>query len=93
MEEILEIRDTCKTPLELLNSNAFLKYLNIYKKQFLKELKSRKNSDHKEEVIHKIEFVEKIQPNIFIEILEIDKLLEDEIAKFKEILEHSRPPG
>ena len=84
MEEILEIRDTCKTPLELLNSNAFLKYLNIYKKQFLKELKSRKNSDQKEEVIHKIEFVEKIQPNIFIEILKIDNLLEDEIAKFKE---------
>ena len=29
MEEILEIRDGCKTPLELLKSNAFSKYLDI----------------------------------------------------------------
>ena len=31
MDEIFEIRDACKTPLELLNSKAFSQYLNIYK--------------------------------------------------------------
>ena len=30
MSEILEIRDTCKTPQELIKSKTFDKYLNIY---------------------------------------------------------------
>ena len=37
MEEILEIRDGCTTPIQLLKSKAFAKFLNIYKKQFIKE--------------------------------------------------------
>ena len=36
MEEILEIRDGGATPVQLLKSKAFAKYLNIYKKQFIK---------------------------------------------------------
>ncbi len=70
MSEILEIRDGCKTPLDLLKSNAFEQYLNIYKKQFVKELKSREQSDQKEEVLHKKEFVEEVSPKTFIKILE-----------------------
>ena len=31
MEEIFEIRDACKTSLELLKSKAFSQYLEIYK--------------------------------------------------------------
>ena len=38
MEGILEIRDTCKTPIELLKSDAFEKYLNTYKRLFIKQL-------------------------------------------------------
>ena len=49
MEDILEIRDGCKTPLQLLKSKAFSRYLSIYKKQFIKELKSREDSEQKEE--------------------------------------------
>ena len=70
MSEILEIRDTCKTPQELIKSKTFDKYLNIYKKQFLSELKSRKNSDQRDEVTHKSDFVENVSSNIFLEILE-----------------------
>jgi len=68
MEEILEIRDACKTPLELLKSKAFSQYLNIYKNQFVKELKFRENTDQKEEVRHKIEFIKSIIPLTFIKI-------------------------
>ena len=57
MEEILEIRDGCETPLQLLKSKAFAQYLTIYKKQFIKELKLREDTEQKEEVRHKIEFI------------------------------------
>ena len=50
MEEILEIRDGCTTPSQLLKSKAFSKFLNIYKKQFIKELKDRENTDLKDDV-------------------------------------------
>ena len=53
MEEILEIRDGCKTPTQLLKSKAFSIYLEIYKKQFIKELENREDSTIKEEVLHK----------------------------------------
>ena len=32
MEEVLEIRDGCTTPTQLLKSKAFAQYLEIYKK-------------------------------------------------------------
>ncbi len=85
MEEILEIRDGCKTPLELLESKAFSQYLGIYKKQFIKELKSRQDSDQKEEVTHKIDFVKKINPEIYVNLLKLDnKLSESNLSEHKE---------
>ena len=49
MEKILEVRDGCTTPLQLLKSKAFAQYLDIYKKQFIKELKNRENTDLKDD--------------------------------------------
>ncbi len=68
MEGILEIRDTCKTPIELLTSDAFEKYLNTYKRLFIKQLQSRQNTEQKEEVLHKIHFIKSIDPNTYIKI-------------------------
>ena len=70
MEEILEIRDGCSTPVQLLKSKAFAQYLDIYKKQFIKELKNRENTDLKEDVLHKIEYIESIGPEAYISIIE-----------------------
>ena len=70
MEEILEIRDGCETPLQLLKSKAFAQYLNIYKKQFTKDLELRKDTDQKEEAIQKIKYIKSIKPKTFIDILE-----------------------
>jgi len=69
MEEILEIRDGCSTPSQLLKSKAFAKFLNIYKKQFIKELKDRENTDLKQDVLHKIKYIENISPTTFISII------------------------
>ena len=85
MTEILEIRDGCSTSLELLQSEAFNKFLNLYKKQFIRELESREEGDQKEEVIHKKYFVDSIMPTDFIKILELNKELSDEnLSKYKE---------
>ena len=73
MTEILEIRDGCQTPLELLTSQTFNKYLDIYKQKFLSELKSREQSEQKDEILHKKNFVEQIYSDIFIEIFKSSK--------------------
>ena len=69
MSDILEIRDACSSSLDLLQSTAFSQYLRIYKKQYIIDLESRKNSEQKEEVIHK-GIRGQIEPENFIEILE-----------------------
>ena len=85
MEEILEIRDGCETPLQLLKSKAFAQYLNIYKKQFIKELKLREDTEQKEEVRHKIEFIKAIKPATFIDILEgVTPFSGDELMKHRQ---------
>ena len=83
MTEILDIREGCKTPLDLLKSSSFDRYLKLYKKQFIKELKSRENSEQKEEVVHKKEFVENIYPNIFVNLISNSSSV-DNISKVKE---------
>ena len=70
MEEILEIRDGCKTPTQLLKSKAFSIYLEIYKKQFIKELENREDSTIKEEVLHKIDYIKSIEAGLYVSILE-----------------------
>ena len=70
MEEVLEIRDGCTTPTQLLKSKAFAQYLEIYKKQFIKDLEKRDDSSLSEEVSHKLEYIKSIEPKIYISILE-----------------------
>jgi hypothetical protein len=70
MEKILEIRDGCTTPAQLLKSKAFAQYLDIYKKQFIKELKNRENTDLKDDVLHKIDYIQGIDANTYISIIE-----------------------
>jgi len=72
MEQILEIRDGCTTPAQLLKSKAFAQYLDIYKKQFIKELKNRENTDLKDDVLHKIDYINSIDASTYITIIEGD---------------------
>ncbi len=84
MTEILEIRDDCKTPSELIESKTFSKYLDIYKKKFINDLNTKKGSDQNEEAIHKIEFIEKINPEIFLEIIKCEYVSSEKLPVFKE---------
>ena len=58
MEGVLEIRDGCNTPEQLLRSLAFARYLKIYKEEFLADLtgreKNRGEAQHKAEMIRNI---------------------------------------
>ncbi len=58
MEGVLEIRDGCNTPEQLLRSLAFARYLKIYKEEFLADLLHR---DHNlDEAQHKADLIRSI---------------------------------
>ncbi len=69
MQEMLEIREICKTPKQLLKSQSFERYLELYKNEFITELKKREDKDLKEELQHRITFIEAIKPDDFINII------------------------
>ncbi|HEY9051224.1 MAG TPA: hypothetical protein VIQ03_06745 [Gammaproteobacteria bacterium] len=71
MEQILEIRDGCTTPGQLLRSLAFARYLGIYKDAFIKDLKHR-STDQRQEAENKIDFIKKVRARDLIKILETD---------------------
>ena len=88
MEEILEIRKECETPLELLKSEAFSRYVDIYKSEFIKELKKREDSNLKEDVVHKIDYINSIDAKIYASILEGNPPYQgDELRNFKDAVQ------
>ncbi len=87
MEEILEIRDGCQTPVQLLRSLAFARYIKIYKHTSLDYLQNYLNQmplNRQSDVFHKIDFIKKIRLN------EIVAILESNAAKTDEQIEHHR---
>jgi len=69
MEEILEIRDGCNTPAQLLRSLAFSRFLKIYKETFIHDLENRAQNQ-RSEAAHKIEFIKHVRTRDLIKILE-----------------------
>jgi hypothetical protein len=69
MEQILEIRDGCNTPGQLLRSMAFSRFLKIYKKEFIRDLENRPESQ-RQEAFHKIDFIKQVSTRDLIKILE-----------------------
>lgn len=69
MEEILEIRDGCSTPGQLLRSRTFARYLDIYKHVFIKNLEARPQA-RQQEAQAKIEFIRGIQASEIVAILD-----------------------
>jgi hypothetical protein len=72
MEEILEIRDGCSTPVQLVKSLAFSRYLRIYKNEFIADLRQRDDRPQ-QEAQHKIAFIEQISARDVLELLESDE--------------------
>ncbi|MCW8825179.1 MAG: hypothetical protein OQK78_02030 [Gammaproteobacteria bacterium] len=69
MEEILEIRDGCTTPEQLLKSLAFSRYLKIYKNEFIDEM-SQRTGKLQSEAQQRIKFVRDISARDYLHILE-----------------------
>jgi hypothetical protein len=72
MDLILEIRDGCTTPGQLLRSLAFARYLKIYKETFISDLGKRAEKQQ-QEAQHKIEFIQEVRARDLIRIAETDK--------------------
>jgi hypothetical protein len=68
MEQILEIRDGCNTPEQLLKSRAFSRYIRIYKKEFMDELGSRSGVSQ-QEAHHRSDFIKDLSARDFIAVL------------------------
>ncbi|MCW8919247.1 MAG: hypothetical protein OQL08_10580 [Gammaproteobacteria bacterium] len=68
MEQILEIRDGCSTPEQLLKSRAFSRYIRIYKKEFMDELGSRSGVTQKE-AHQRSDFIKGLSARDFIAVL------------------------
>ncbi len=69
MEQILEIRDGCSTPEQLLKSRAFSRYLKIYKHAFMGELDKRSGVSQNE-ALHKSAFIKELSARDFLAVLE-----------------------
>jgi len=83
MEEILEIRDGCSTPEQLLKSLAFARYLKIYKREFIDHLQSRPEN-RQLEAQPRINFIKSI------EVREIVAMLDESVISSKEQHERNR---
>ena len=73
MESILEIKDSCSTPQQLLRSFAFARYLKIYKKEYLEDLE-KKGEKHSQEAKQKEDLIANLSLKDILQIFERDAL-------------------
>jgi len=86
MEQILEIRDGCNTPGQLLRSLAFARFLKIYKQEFITDLE-RRSERRRQEADHKINFIKKVSTRDLIKILETNEFeAPDKQEKARELI-------
>ncbi len=77
MESILEIREGCVTPAQLLKSLPFTRFLDRYKKEYLADLGQR-DERYRDEWQHRSAFVESIRARDFLMLLNAGKIEEGE---------------
>ncbi|GAB6043136.1 hypothetical protein [Endothiovibrio diazotrophicus] len=83
MEQILEIRDGCSTPAQLLKSRAFARYLAIYKKAFQEEMEARQDRQ-RNDALQRVAFMKTITARDALAILESERF------ESREVLERAR---
>lgn len=77
MESILEIREGCVTPAQLLKSLPFTRFLDRYKKEYLDDLGQR-DERYRDEWQHRSAFVQSIRARDFLMLLNAGKIEEGE---------------
>ena len=73
MEQILEIREGCNTPEQLIKSLPFSRFLKMYKAEFIDSLDHR-DSKRKNEAIHRVSFIKVVCARDFLDLLERDEI-------------------
>lgn len=73
MEQILEIREGCNTPEQLIKSLPFSRFLKIYKAEFIDSLDHR-DSRRKNEAIHRVDFIKGVCARDFLDLLEREEI-------------------
>ena len=84
MEGILEIRDGCNTPEQLLRSLAFARYLKIYKEEFVTNLLHR--DANLGEAQHKADLISSITLRDITEILDSNHFPTEELERARAIV-------
>ena len=88
MEQILEIRDGCSTPEQLLKSRAFSRYLNIYKKEFIDELGAREGRQ-RSEAQHRAALFKDLSAREVVAILDGPRPSSEEALQQAEVLSNA----
>jgi len=80
MEQILEIREGCNTPEQLIKSLPFSRFLKQYKIEFIDNLDNR-GERHQNEAMHKVSFIKNVSARNLLNIL---ALSDEEVANDSE---------
>lgn len=75
MEQVLEIREGCNTPEQLVKSLPFSRFLKIYKAEFIDSLDQR-NGKRKNEAFHKVGFIKGVCARDYLDLLQRDEIPE-----------------
>ena len=78
-QNVLEIREGCTTPEQLLKSIVFARFLKKYKYDFIADLSARTGNQLEAE--RKIQFIKEIGARDFLKILESDNALDEKVAE------------
>ena len=78
-QNVLEIREGCTTPEQLLKSIVFARFLKKYKQEFIADLNAR--TGNQLEVESKIRFITEVGARDFLKILESENPLEESVAE------------
>lgn len=84
MEGVLEIRDGCNTPEQLLRSLAFARYLKIYKEEFVSDLLHR--DQNQDEAQHKADMIRGITLKDITTILDSSHFGPDELERARAVV-------
>lgn len=84
MESILEIREGCVTPAQLLKSLPFTRFLDRYKQEYLDDLGQR-DERYRDEWQHRSSFVKSIRARDFLLLLNAGKIEGEALDRAREL--------
>jgi hypothetical protein len=85
MESILEIREGCVTPVQLIKSLPFSRFLERYKKDYIADLGQR-DARHQSEWRHRSDYVRQVSARDFLDLLEAESVpVGDELDRAREL--------